>query len=310
MQVDVITLGIVCADVVVRPVEEMPERGGIALVSQLELHLGGLASVTAAVCAQLGGKSAFIGCVGEGGFGDFTVNAMKSAGVNTDCVRRASDCGNGSTVVLVSKDGERTFLHHIGTNALVGEEDVDFDLVGGAKVLHWGGPSVTPRLDGEPIGRVLRQARDMGVMTSMDTCFDASGLWFKHIEHALPHLDVVMSSLEEARHYTGEDTPEEIAAFYKSFGAGTVMVKLGGEGMYIVNAHESYRLPAHDVEVVDTTGAGDAACGAFLYGLVEGWGLLECGKLANAVGALTVQRMGGAEAIGSLDDALVLMEGR
>jgi len=305
---DVVTLGIVCADVMVRPIEAFPEKGKLSYVPQLEIHLGGLAGVTATVLSQLGAKSGFIGCTGNDGFGDYLMGVMRSQGVDVSRVRRTSEYGSSATVVLVANDGERTFLHHMGANRLVTEQDVDMDFVSQARVLHWGGPSVNPGLDGEPIGRVLEKARARGVVTSMDTCFDGQGKWFQLIKHALPHLDIVMSSLEEARHYTGKREPAEIADFYRSFGVETVLVKLGAEGVFAKNSTEQHRLPAYKVEIVDTTGAGDAACGGFLYGYVQGWRLLECARLANAVGALTVQRMGGAEAVSSLDEVKAFME--
>ena len=309
MPLDVVTLGIVCADVMVRPVEEYPERGKLDLVPHLEIHLGGLAGATATVLCQLGAKAGFIGCVGEDGFGDYILHTMRAEGVDVGHVRRTAEARSSATVVLVGGDGERTFLHHIGTNALVSEADVDLDFVCAAKVLHWGGPSVTPGLDGAPIGRIFEKVRAKGVKTSMDTCFDGQGVWLPHIEHALPHLDVIMSSLEEARRYSGQETPEAIADFYRSFGVDTAVIKLGAEGLFVKNAHEAHHLPAHRVTVVDTTGAGDAACAGFLYGYVQDWDLLQCGRLANAVGGLTVQQMGGAEAIRSLEETLAFMEG-
>lgn len=305
---DVVSLGIVCADVVVRPVEAFPEKGKLSQIPHLELHLGGLAGVTATVLSQLGADTAFLGCVGNDGFGEYLLGMMKSQGVDVSRVRRTSEAGTSATVVLVSGDGERTFLHHVGANGIVSEQDVDLDFIGQARILHWGGPSVNPALDGEPIGRVLKKARERGLVTSMDTCFDAQGKWLQRIKEALPHLDIVMSSLEEARCYTDKDEPEEIAEFYRSFGVETVLVKLGGDGLYIKNSTEQHKLPAHKVNVVDTTGAGDAACAGFLYGHLHGQSLLDCAKLANAVGALTVQKMGGAEAIDSIDQVKAFME--
>ena len=308
MAIDLVTVGIVCADVMVRPLDTYPERGKLVFARHLELHLGGLAGVTATVFCQLGGKAAFIGRLGQDGFGDYVFNTMKSQGVNLDKVQRTTEHGTSATVVLISRDGERTFIHHMGTNAVTSEQDIDLDFVRQAKMLHWGGPSVTPRLDGEPIGRVFKKARALGVKTSIDTCFDGRDIWFPHIEHALPNLDIVMSSLEEARHYTGRQNPEDIADFYLSFGPEIVMIKLGSEGVLVKNATQCHRIPAHKVRVVDTTGAGDASCAGFLFGYLQGWDLLRCGRLANAVGGLTVQQMGGAEAIGSLEQVLEFME--
>ena len=308
MSVDIVTIGCVCADVMVRPVEKFPPLGSLELVPNLEIHLGGLAAVTASVYAQLGGTSALIGKLGDDGFGDYVVTALNAAGVDTTHVARSADECTSATVVLINDEGERTFLHHLGTNGTTSDADIDMDYVSQAKLFHWGGPGVTPGLEGEVIGRVFEKARAAGVRTSMDTCFDGKGVWFPLIEAALPHLDVVMSSLEEARNYTGKESAEEIADFYRSFGVETAMIKLGPDGMYLKDGNGAHRLPAHKVEVVDTTGAGDAACGGFLYGYLEGWDLVRCGRLASAVGALTVQKMGGAEAIRSLDETLAFMD--
>lgn len=305
---DLVTLGVVCADVMVRPVDAMPERGKLTLVPQLELHVGGLAGVTASVYCQLGGKAGFIGKLARDGFGDYIANTLKANGVDVSHVAYSDSERTSATVVLISADGERTFLHHLGANAVIDESDVDFDYVASAKVFHWGGPAITPMLDGAPMGRLFARARELGVKTSMDTCYDGKGTWLPNIEPALPHLDVVMSSLEEARMYTGKQEPEDIADFYRSYGVETVMVKLGENGLFVKNSTEAHRIAAHKVPVVDTTGAGDASCAGFLYGLNNGWSLLDSGRLANAVGGLTVQAMGGAEAITSLEETVAFMK--
>ena len=309
MAFDVVTVGVVCADVMVRPVDTIPARGTLGLVPMLGMHLGGLAGVTALVCSRLGGKSAFVGRLGRDSFGDFLLAKLNENGVNTDGVSRVDTCNSSATVVLISDDGERTFLHHMGTNAETTDSDIDFSVVKQSKVLHWGGPAITPKLDGAPMGRVFEKARALGVKTSMDTCYDGKGVWLPLIEPSLPHLDIVFSSYEEARNYTGREEVESIADFYLSYGVETAVIKLGAEGIFVKGQGTSFRLPAHRViSVVDTTGAGDAACGAFLYGYTHGWDLERCGRLANAVGGLTVQRMGGSEAVESLEQTVAFME--
>ncbi|MBI2435270.1 MAG: carbohydrate kinase family protein [Candidatus Hydrogenedentes bacterium] len=308
MALDLVTVGVVCADVMVRPVEQMPPRGALTLVPTLEMHVGGLAGVTATVMCQLGGSAAFIGRVGHDSFGDYLVQTMSASGVDTSHVIRDPDHHSSATVVLVSHDGERSFLHHIGTTGEVSERDIPVDVIAKAKVLHWGGPSVTSQLDGAPMGRVFERVRALGVKTSMDTCYDGKNIWLPLIEPSLPYLDIVFSSLEEARKYTGQQNPPAIADFYQSYGVQTVVVKLGADGLYARHGAKSCSVPAHRVTVVDTTGAGDAACAGVLYGHLEGWDLERCARLANAVGGLTVQQMGGAEAIHSLDETLEFME--
>lgn len=310
MGVDLVTVGVVCADVMVRPVDKFPEKGTLSLVPQLEIHLGGLAGVTAVVFSKLGGKSAFIGQLGNDRFGDFILNVLSSAGVDVSGVKRTSEYNSSATVVLINSQGERTFLHHVGTNASVSEGDLDFSVISNAKVLHWGGSSITPRLDGEPMGRVFKKARELGVKTSIDTCYDGKGIWLPHIEPALHYTNIVFSSWEEARHYTGKEEPEDIADFYLSYGVDIAVIKLGELGVLVKSREENIRLPAYKVPVIDTTGAGDAACGGFLYGYVYGYSLYECARFANAVGALTVQVMGGSNGVQSLQQVLKFIEER
>lgn len=305
---DVICLGLACADVMARPVESFPPRGKLELIPTLEIHLGGLAAVAAAVIAKLGGSVAFMGKLGTDGFGDYCAGALENCGVDLRHLQRTTTEGTPATVVLVSKDGERTFLHHPGCSRTLREGDIKTEKFRGAKHVHWGGPAVTPGLDGPPISRILEQAKVMGLTTSVDTCYDGLDVWYPRIEAALPFLDVVMSSLEEARMYTGKKEPEAIADFYLDRGPDIAVIKLGDGGMFVKSTTERMRVPAHRVDVVDTTGAGDAACGAFVYGYTQGWELHKSVQLANAVGALTVQAMGGSEGVKSLDDTLAFID--
>jgi len=308
MAVDLVTVGCICADVTVRPVDRLPAVGTLELVDQLELHVGGLAGVTAMTMSRLGASAAFVGRLGEDSFGDYLLTALASAGVSTDYVRRDNAHGTSATVVLINPEGERTFLHHLGTNAATGPEDLDMDYIGSARVLHWGGPGVTPGLEGTAMAGVYEQARRAGVLTSVDTCYDGQGRWLPLLEPSLHHLDIVFTSMEEAPQYTGKGDVERIADFFLDYGVTCVVVKLGGEGVYVKSTGESHHVPAHAVEVVDTTGAGDAACAGFLYGYINQWGLRESARLANAVGGLTVQCMGGAEGGRSLEETVAFMK--
>ena len=308
MAFDLVTIGCVCADVKAQPVDELPARGTLGLIPSLEMTMGGLAGVTAAVFSRLGGKAAFAGCLGNDPFGNFLIEAFQEAGVNTQGIRRTDDSGSAATVVLIASDGERTFLHHVGTVGILSEEDIDFDMCQRTKVFHWGGPGLTPKLHGAPIGRVFKRIQSMGVLTSIDTCFDGSGIWLPLMKEALPHTSILCTSMSEAPHYSGKSEPGEILDFFASFGIEHILLKMGGDGLLVRDNNETIAFKAHQVKVVDGTGAGDAACAGFLYGLTRKWPLARCGALANAVGALTVQTTGSAGPNISLDAAEHLME--
>ena len=308
MSVDVVTIGVVCADVMVRPVDATPPGGHLWTVPEMAMSVGGLAGVTASVLARLGLKSAMIGQLGNDGFGDYIANFLKSQGVSLEAMRRTDDYLTSASVVLVASDGERAILHHVGTTAAITPESLDYDYIAKARAFHWGGPPLTPGMDGEAAGEVMARVKASGVMTSVDTAYDGAGVWLPHLEPALPHLDIVMSSLEEARGYTGQESPEDIADFYLSYGVDTALIKLGPDGVYAKRGSDAVRLPAFAVEAVDTTGAGDAACAGFLYGRLKDWPLEECARLANACGALTVTRVGAAGAVASWEQVESFMK--
>jgi sugar/nucleoside kinase (ribokinase family) len=310
LEFDVASLGIVVADVLARPVDTMPELGKLVLVENMALHIGGLAAATSRVLAKLGARVALIGSVGTDGFGDFVLETLRESSVNTEGVKRTGEANTSVTLVLVSTDGERSFFHYTGASDAVREEDVDFHILERARIVHFGGPFLMKQLDGEPIARILARAHSMGKLTSMDTAWDGKGRWLRLIEPSLEHLDIIHASLEEARAITGKDEPEEIARFLQSYGIRTVVIKMGGAGCYIKGDDEVHRIGGLSVDVVDTTGAGDAFVGGFLYGVSRGWSIGECGRFANAVGALTVTKIGGSEAVESYDATVAFMKGR
>jgi len=310
MEFDVASLGIIVADVIARPVDKMPEPGKAVLVNDTAVHLGGLAAATSRVLAKLGGNVALIGKVGTDRFGDFVLDTLRGSGVDTAGVKRDAETKTSVTLVAVSSDGERSFFHYAGANNAVREDDVDFDIVGKARILHYGGTFLMDQLDGEPMARVLARARSLGKITSLDTSWDSRGRWLKLIEPYLGYLDIIYASLEEARAITGVDELEDIAEFLQSYGIKTVVIKMGADGCYVKGEEEGHRIAGLEVDVVDTTGAGDAFVGGFLYGLSNNWSLLECGEFANAVGALTVTKMGGSEAVESYEATMAFMKGK
>jgi len=308
VSVDVVTIGVVCADVMVRPVDSAPPGGQLWTVPEMAMSVGGLAGVTASVLARLGLKSAMIGQLGNDGFGDYIATFLESQGVSLEAMRRTDAYNTSASVVLVAADGERAILHHVGTTAAITPESLDYDYIATARAFHWGGPPLTPGMDGEAAGEVMARVKASGVMTSVDTAYDGAGVWLPHLEPALPHLDIVMSSLEEARGYTGKTEPEDIADFFLSYGVDTALIKLGPEGVFAKRGAETVHLPGHPVSAVDTTGAGDAACAGFLFGRLQDWPLEACAAMANACGALTVMHVGAAGAVESLEQVQAFME--
>jgi len=304
---EVACLGILVADVLARPVDTFPERGRLTLVDRMELHTGGCAGNTAIGLSRLGVSASVIGKVGNDGFGDFYLAAMERERVDASGIVRDSTANTSSTMVMVHGDGERSFIHYIGANGTLRAEDIDLTRLAGVKLLHVAGALLMPAIDGEPIARILKHAKQQGLITSMDTAWDGSGRWMKAVAPTLEHLDYFLPSIEEARMLSGADKPEDIAQAFLARGVGVVALKMGEDGCYVASKAEQFRVPAFAVASIDATGAGDAFAAGFLAGVVKGWSLRETARFANAVGALCTLAIGTTAGIKGMEETQQFM---
>ncbi len=307
---EVTCVGILVADVVGKPIENLPERGRMTLVERMELHTGGCAANTGAGLAILGVKTAIVGKVGDDGFGDFIVGRLQKFGIDTIGVARDKDAATSATMVCVDSGGERSFLHYVGANATLRLEDIDVPRVLQSKIVHVAGSLVMPQFDGEPTGELLKRAQAAGVITSLDTVWDARGLWMQKIAPALPYTDYFLPSYEEAKELAdGREDPDDIARFLIDKGVKVVGLKMGDRGCYIRAADGDHlSIPALKVYAIDALGAGDSFVAGFLTGLVQGWDIEDCGRFAVAVGSCCVQALGATTGIRSFNETLKVME--
>jgi sugar/nucleoside kinase (ribokinase family) len=304
----IICLGIMVADLVGGPLAEMPGRGSLALVDKMGLYPGGCAVNTAGALARMGLPVQLIGKIGRDPLGDFLLGALEATGAGVQGVRRDDRLGTSATMVLLDPDGERRFVHYIGANATLAPADVNWQIVEQGAILHVGGCLIMPGLDGEPLAGLLRDARAAGLKTSVDTAWDASGRWMELLACSLPYIDYFAPSLAEAQAITGLSEPVEVARALLDRGAGIVALKMGAEGSLVMAQDgRPIRTPAFPVDVVDTTGAGDAFAAGFIAGVYLGWSLEETTRLANAVGALCVTGSGAAGNVTTLEETVAFM---
>jgi sugar/nucleoside kinase (ribokinase family) len=302
---DVVCLGILVADAIARPVERLPERGALALVDEISLHGGGCAVNTASALVRLGLEAAAVGKVGADALGDFLLGLLDERGVDRRGVLRDAAVPTSATVVLVDAQGERTFLHLPGANGRLRRGELDPEVLYSGRALHLAGALVMPELDGPPTAAILAEARSRGLLTSLDTVWDATGRW-ERLLPSLVHVDLLAPSLAEARAISGETTPEAAAAWLRAHGAGAVAVKLGAAGCYVSAAGFEGHVRAPEVTAVDGTGAGDAFVAGLLYGVLAGWPLEQAAALATAAGALATTAVGAVEGLRGLDETLAL----
>lgn len=147
---------------------------------------------------------------------------------------------------------------------------------------------------------MLRRAKEAGVVTAADMMADTYGCGFDGIKGTLGELDYFTPSYDEAAALTGEKAPERIADVLLKAGVGTAVIKLGRDGSFVKNATKAFYTRPYDVEVVDTTGAGDNFVAGFLTGVLKGWELERCADFANAAGSIAVNKLGPSGAVKSV----------
>lgn len=302
---DVVCLGILVADAIARPVDEVPPRGALELVDEISLHGGGCALNTASALVRLGLDARVVGKVGADPFGDFILQLLDERGVDRRGVLQDSAVSTSATVVLVDSAGERTFLHLPGANGRLRREELDEDALFSGRALHVAGALVMPELDGSPTADILEEAKARGLTTSLDTVWDATGRW-ERLLPSLPHLDLFVPSLAEGSAISREPEPESVAAWLRKRGVGTVAIKLGAEGCFVASEEFEGFVAAPAVDAIDGTGSGDAFAAGLLYGHLAGWPLERAAALANAAGALAATAVGAVEGVRGLEDTLAL----
>lgn len=304
---DVLCIGIAVADVLGKPIDFLPEKGKLILLDEINLNTGGCAVNTGIALAKLGFKVGVIARIGKDGFGDFIISQLKKYGIDTSGIKIDDNLKTSATIVAISKDGERSFWHYQGANSNLCLDDVSEELLRRTKILHIAGTNVLSSLDGKPTGILLEKAKKMGLITSLDTVWDAKGNWLKNIDSSFPYLDYFLPNLEEARAMTKKENPKDIAKFFIDEGVKVVAIKMGERGSYVTNGKEEYYLPIFPVEVKDTTGAGDAYVAGFLSGVLFGWDIKKCGILGNLIGAFCVKEIGASAGIPSIDEVFKIL---
>jgi sugar/nucleoside kinase (ribokinase family) len=303
----VVTLGAHVLDILGRYVTHIPEGQGSVLLDEIRLAPAGSAAGTAVGLAKLGLKVATVGAVGNDSLGDVLIDALGRYGVDTGNVVRKPGVQTSASILPIRPNGDRPALHAIGANAAYSIDDVPWPLIESAAHLHLGGTDSMRGLGRDGAAQILRRARDTGATTSMDILSEGSPKLLAILKPALPFVNWFMPNADQACKLTTTSTPEQAAIQLLLLGVGGVVLTMGGDGSLLTTASGRVQLPAHDSEVVDTSGCGDAYCAGFIRALRLGWMPAECMKLGNAAAALVAQGLGSDAGIKDLGDAVRFM---
>jgi sugar/nucleoside kinase (ribokinase family) len=296
-----ICLGAHILDVLAKYVEEIPAGQGGVLIEEIRLSPAGAAGGTAVTLAKLGANVVSAGAIGSDDAGHVLRRALERFGVDCSELKQRSDVQTSSTVLPIRPNGDRPALHVIGANATYTLDDLPRERIAQASYLHLGGPEF---LGPDNSRDILQLCREHGVVTSVDLLADGWPELLDMLAPALPHVDYLLPNREQACLLTGKDDVVEAGRALLERGPHWAVITCGADGSVLVSADAVIRVPAFEIEVVDTTGCGDAFSAGFLRGLSLGRDEEAAATLGAACASLVAQGLGSDAGEFALDDAL------
>jgi sugar/nucleoside kinase (ribokinase family) len=280
--------------------------------SRMEIHAGGVTGNNLTQVARLGATTGWLGLIGDDENGRliqkaFTDDAMDLSGV--EVVK-----GEYSTMTWIPVDaqGERCIYMFPNINGKLSVQQVSSRFaphIRRAKHFH----TEASQLPIAPVKEAMQIAKQAKVRVLFD--LDVSPSFFaqmnlgtqQELTEALKFVDVLKPCKAAAREITGESDYDAVADKLLDLGPSTVAITLGADGCLIASREERVRVPAFQVKVVDTTGAGDAFMGGLSYGLLQGWDFARVGIFANACAALCCTQVG-ARAMAKRDEVAAFIQ--
>ena len=272
----------------------IPVGGETILGRDYRTGPGGKGANQAVAAARLGAEVTMVVKLGADDLGDRAEENLRCEGVSPDFILRTAETHTGVAFIVLDDAGENMIVVAPGANAALTPDDVEAaqEAMARADVLL-----VQLESPLETVDRALTLARAAGVRTILNP---APGVPLS--PDLLRKVDLLTPNETEAelisgRRVTTLDEAEAAARDLLAMGVGGVVVTLGGRGALIVQSEQVAHVPGRVVDVVDTTGAGDAFNGALAVALAEGRALVEAVAFANAAAALQVTRLGTAPAM-------------
>lgn len=307
-------VGILVADVIVEPVSKYPDKGVLELVNSITMHNGGNAMTASVNLRKLGIESSMVGMVGNDMFGEFLKGRLNDAGVDTEGLKISDKAQTSASVLMIDKTGERSFFHCTGTNAVMVNDDINYDVVNKCDMVFVTGSFLMDAFDGVETMEFLKKCKEMGKTTFLDVCWDAKGKWGELLDMSMPYIDFFMPSIDEAVLIAGgKEDPDDIADVFNKKGVKNVVIKLGSKGSYLRKEGETKGKvfkPFYVENPVDTTGAGDSFCSGFLASYARGMDLEDCMVFANAVGSHCVTAKGATSGTKSFEETIEFIKNK
>ena len=284
------------------PIKELPVKGGCSFSSSVIINHGGGGGNAAVALHKLGFNITMISKLGKDIFGDFIKKYFEDMGINTKHLY-FSDYSTGLTVGLISPDGEKRWIAVRGDAADLHIKEKEINEIELLNFLYISGVVVAEG----------KESRETAIKLA-ERVFKSGGKVFldpnlrlpewkisKEIKNAFEHIfkyiNVFIPNQKELQLLGEDENMKKSASNILQKGVQVIWVKKGNQGCSYFTKEKHFQLPAHEIKVIDTSGAGDAFDAAIIYGTLSGFMPEKCGEFAISFAETTVQKIGTTKAL-------------
>ncbi len=276
----------------------MPIFGETLIGSDFDMGPGGKGSNQAVATARLGAVSYFVGIIGDDKLGEIATDLYAAEGVNTRYLVKTQAMATGVGFIILNQAGQNGIILDMSANKLMDGAFVD------TAEQQIAQSDIVMSVLEIPPGAAIR-AMELGHKHGVRTLLNPAPAT-KLDDAVFQYIDYITPNETELRILMGlqPDDPSptlDLAARLQSRGTKNVIVTMGEKGALVLSGGTATEIPRLSVDVVDTTGAGDAFNSGLAVALIEGRSLIDAVKFANCAGALACTKLGVIPALAKRD---------
>ena len=278
-------------------VDKIVEGGGESAIRRYTESAGGSAANTIVGLARLGARVGFIGKISEDSEGRYLLKSLSIENVDVKGISVVKNGKSGIVLGFIDDSGERSLYVDPGVNDTIDITEIDLNYAVNCEYMHL--TSFVGEKSFHTQIKVLEESSEVKISLDPGELYVRKGL--KALKPIINRSHVIFPNRNELKTLTGKDFKEGSRILLNN-GVNIVAVKLGSRGCFVTDGREEHLIDPYEVRVVDSTGAGDAYCAGFLFGLIKNKDLYTCGKIGNFLAASSIKAEGARKGLPKYSD--------